>query len=128
MTLQRALREQLIAEGKIEAEHLSPEMFQRHFQLLQACDNLSLLSCVDYDGDATLLWPQTLLDGGTSEVKVQRVGERTFKLTPYPFAEREMAFKLKTRHVVGKSFASGDALKSALDGVEMQEVEVTVVA
>jgi hypothetical protein len=128
MTLQRALREQLIAEGKIAAEHLSLETLQRHFQLLQACDNLSLLSCVDYGGEATLLWPQVLRNGGASEVTVQRVGERTFKLSPYPFAEPEMSFRMKARFVKGKSFASNEELKAALDGAEMEEVGVRVVA
>jgi hypothetical protein len=125
-TLQRALREQLLAAGTIAEERLMPETLQRHFQLLQACDNLSLLSCVDYDGEATLLWPQALRDGGAADVKVQRVGDRTFKLTPYPFAEPEMRFKLKARHVSGKSFASDAELKAALDAAEMQEIEVGV--
>jgi hypothetical protein len=126
MTLQRALREQLLAEGKIATEHLSPETLRRHFQLLQACDNLSLLSCVDYAGDATLLWPQVLRNGGASEVTVQRVGERTFRLAPYPFAEPEMRFKLKARFVQGKRFTSAEALKAALDGAKTEEVEVRV--
>jgi hypothetical protein len=127
MTLQRALREQLVAEGAAE-ETVSAEGLQRNFRLLQACDNLSLLSCVDYAGEATLLWPLAMRDGGVSEVTVQRVGERRFRLTPYPFAEAEMQFKLKARFVRGKRFASGEELKAALDGAEMVEVEVGVVA
>jgi hypothetical protein len=126
MTLQRALREQLVAEGAAE-EMVSAEALQRNFQLLQGCDNLSLLSCVDYAGEATLLWPQALRDGRASEVTVQRVGERTFRLTPYPLVEAEMRFKLKARFVRGKSFASDAELKVALDGAEMEEVEVGVV-
>jgi hypothetical protein len=128
MTLQRALREQLLEQGSLAARHLTPEAFQRHFQLLQACDNLSLMSCVDYDGEATLLWPQALCDGGAAEIKVQRVGERSFKLTPYPFAEPEMTFKLKARFVKGKRFESGEELKAALDRAEIEEVEVRVAA
>jgi hypothetical protein len=126
MTLQRALREQLVARGAAEA--VLAESLQRNFRLLQACDNLSLLSCVDYAGEATLLWPQALRDGGASEVTVQRVGERAFRLTPYPFAEPEMRFKLKARFVHGKRFASSEELKAALDGAAMEEVEVGVVA
>lgn len=124
-TLQRALRERLVAEGA-PAETVSAEAFERNFRLLQACDNLSLLSCVDYDAEATLLWPLALKDGGASEVSVRRVGDRTFRLTPYPFAEAEMRFKLKARFVKGKSFASSGELKVALDAAETQEVEVRV--
>jgi len=56
------------------------------------------------------------------------VGEREFRLTPYPFAEPEMRFKLKARFVRGKRFGSGEELKVALDGAEMEEVEVRVTA
>jgi len=128
MTLQRALREQLLAEGKLAAEHLSPQALQRHFQLLQACDNLSLLSCVDYGGEATLLHPLALRDGGASEVKVQRVGERGFRLTPYPFAEPKMTFKLRARFVPGKSFTTNDELKQKLEAAAMEEIAVSVTA
>ncbi len=127
-TLQRALREQLLESGEIEAEHLTLESLQRHFQLLQACDNLSLLSCVDFDGEANLLHPLPLRDGGTSEVKVQPIGDRSFRLTPYPFAEPKLVFKLKARHVAGKSFASHDELRVALDAAQFEELDVTITA
>jgi hypothetical protein len=127
-SLQRALREQLIAEGKLSAEELSQDTLQKHFQVLQACDNLSLLSCVDFAGDATLLHPLPLRDGGVSEVKVQHVGERVFRLSPYPLSEHELTFNLKARYVPGKTFANDAALKAALDAAEMQELEVVVTA
>jgi hypothetical protein len=123
-TLQRALREQLLAEGK----EVSLDALQRNFQLLQACDNLSLLSCVDYAGEASLLHPLLLKDGGTSEVKVERVRERSFRLTPYPFVELEIVFKLRARYVAGKTFASSEVLKAALEGARFEELEVKVTA
>jgi hypothetical protein len=126
LTLQRALREQLLAGGRVAAEHLSPQSLHQHFQLLQACDNLSLLSCVDFGGEATLLHPLRLRDGSTSEVKVQRVGERSFRLTPYPFAEPTLTFQLRARFVPGKSFASHEDLKQKLTAASMEEIAVSV--
>jgi hypothetical protein len=128
LTLQRALREQLLAEGSIATEHLTPQSLSQRFQLLQACDNLSLLSCVDFSGEATLLHPLPLRDGGASEVKVQRVGERSFRLTPCPFAEPEITFRLRARFVPGKSFATKEELKQKLDAATMQEIAVSVSA
>jgi hypothetical protein len=128
LTLQRALREQLLAEGRLTAEHLTPESLLRYFRLLQACDNLSLLSCVDYGDEATLLHPLALRDGGTSEVRVRHVGLRRFRLTPYPFAEPKMTFKLRARFVPGKSFASNDELKLRLEEAKMEEIAVSVTA
>jgi hypothetical protein len=128
LTLQRALREQLLSEGRLAAEHLAPESLLRYFRLLQACDNLSLLSCVDYGGEATLLHPLALRNGGTSEVRVQHVGVRRFRLTPYPFAETEMTFRLRARLVPGKSFAANEELKRKLDAAKMEEIAVSVTA
>jgi hypothetical protein len=128
LTLQRALREQLVAEERLAAAHVTPESFRRNFQLLQACDNLSLLSCVDFGGEATLLWPQALQDGGAEEVTVHRIGERSFRLTPYPFAEPKLTFPLRARFVPGKSFATNEELKQKLDAAAMQKIAVSVSA
>lgn len=128
LTLQRALREQLLAEGRLPAEHLASESLLRHFRLLQACDNLSLLSCVDYGGEATLLHPLALRDGGTSEVRVQHVGLRKFRLSPYPFSEPETTFQLRARFVPGKNFASREELKQKLDDAKMEEIAVSIAA
>jgi len=128
LTLQRALRQQLVEEGKTASEHLTPQSLHRHFQLLQACDNLSLLSCVDFGGEATLLHPLPLRDGGVSEVQVQRVGGRSFRLTPYPFAEPEMTFQLRARFVPGKSLATSDELREKLEAAKMEEIAVSVMA
>jgi hypothetical protein len=125
-TLQRALRDRLLEDGEMDADHLTLEALQRHFQLLQACDNLSLLSCVDFRGEATLLHPLLLKDGGATEVKVQPVGGRIFKLSPYPFAESKVVFKLRARYVQGKSFASNEDLKAMLDAAKYEELDVTV--
>jgi len=128
LTLQRALREQLLAEGSIAAEHLTTQSLYQRFRLLQACDNLSLLSCVDFGGEATLLHPLPLRDGVVSEVNVQRVGERSFRLMPYPFAEPKMTFQLRARFVPGRSFASSAELKQKLDAATMEEIAVSVMA
>jgi hypothetical protein len=128
LKLQGDLREKLLEEGSISQEWLTAAAFVENFRLLQACDNLSLLSCVDFGGDATLLWPQRLRDGGAREIAVSRVGERSFKLTPYPFAEREMVFKLRARFVPGTTFASDEELQAGFDGAVVEEVEVRVFA
>jgi hypothetical protein len=64
--LQRALRDQLISEGRFAEKHVSLDNLHMNFQLLQGCDNLSLLSCVDFGGGATLLHPFATVDGEMS--------------------------------------------------------------
>jgi hypothetical protein len=127
-TLQRALREQLLAGAILPPEALTPEAFTRNFRLLQACDNLSLLSCVDYDGSATLLWPQALRDGTASEVHVARVAERSFRLSPYPLAEPKMTFPLRARFLPTLHFASNEDLQTRFAAAPMEALTITITA
>jgi hypothetical protein len=125
-TLQWALRDQLLAAGRMAEEHLAEEALREHFRLLQACDNLSLLSCVNFAGSATLLHPFALKDGSMSEVRVEHVGERCFRQSPYPFDQPELRFELKARFVRGVVFGSSKALQEALSAAAVEELVVTV--
>ncbi|MGA7157628.1 MAG: DUF3891 family protein [Acidobacteriaceae bacterium] len=128
LSLQRTLTEQLIAANQLQREHLTSAMFHRYFQLLQACDNLSLLSCVDFDGDATLLHPFVMSDGTTTEIKVHRVGDRTFRLTPYPFAHPHLSFTFPARFIAAETFSSAGELRESLQQAAMVDVPVTITA
>ena len=125
-TLQRALRDQLLQKKHVAVEHLLPDAFYRHFQLLQACDNLSLLSCVDYNGSATLLHPFQLTDGVTTEIIVHRIAERTFRLTPYPFDEPRLTLKLGARFIPGATFNTSEELQHLYAAAPLETIEVSV--
>ena len=126
MTLQRALREQLVDESRLDEEQLTPRTLHRHFQLLQACDNLSLLGCVDFEGEATLLHLFTTKSGETTEIAVKRVGARSFRLSPYPFAEPNLKFTFPARYVEGERFRSSEELREKLEVAERVEIEVSI--
>ena len=128
MNLQTALRNQLLTVGELLPAYLEPSTLHRHFQLLQACDNLSLLSCVDFDGDATLLHPFVTSECATTEINVQRIEERTFRLSPYPFAQPEVSLSFPARFVASETFANSEDLREALHRAETIEVGVTITA
>ncbi len=128
MGLQTALRDQLIEANELTPAHLQRSTLHRHFQLLQACDNLSLLSCVDFDGHATLLHPFATIDGATMEITVQRIAERTFRLSPYPFSQPRISISFPARFVPAETFTSSEDLREALNRAETVSVAVTVTA
>jgi Protein of unknown function (DUF3891) len=111
---QRGLHQELLtritSDKQLALEEVSPARIQNHFRLLQACDNLSLLSCVDYPQPGDLLHALPLRESGESPIKVERTGERSFRLTPYPFAASPLVFHLPARHVEGKVFSSAQEL------------------
>jgi len=102
----------------------SEQTILEHFRLLQACDNLSLLSCVAYGSPAHLLHPLPLNNGGTAEVQVIPVAPRHFCLTPWPFAERELTFGFPARHVAGKVFNSAEELDAAFNAARVEHLDV----
>jgi hypothetical protein len=124
----RALLASIAGDSALAAAEKAEQTILEHFRLLQACDNLSLLSCVAYDSLAHLLHPLPLNDGSVAEVQVVPVAPRHFCLTPWPFAERELTFEFPARHVQGKSFGSSEELDGAFNaaGVERLTVKLSM--
>jgi hypothetical protein len=126
-TTRKQLRAAIDEDTNLAPEEKSEEMIQEHFHLLQACDNLSLLSCVAYEKPANLLHPLPLKGGSSTEVKVIPVGPRRFQLAPWPFFEPELTFQLPARHVDGKTFASSEELTAAFDNADEKHFPVTLI-
>ena len=129
LAAQRSLQQgllQRIRSGGFSEEQTSDDRIRDHFRLLQATDNLSLLGCVGYRHAATLLHPLPLRDGSYAEVRVEPVGERQFRLSPYPFRDRAMSFRLPARHVEGRTFASAAELQERFKSSPVTELIINV--
>jgi hypothetical protein len=125
---QTELRAQISADATIPAEEKADAMITEHFRLLQACDNLSLLTCVAFDRPAHLLHPLPLNDGTAAEVTVEPIGPRRFRLAPWPFAEPSLTFTFPARHVTGKTFANSGELEALFHAAPIEELTVELVA
>ncbi len=126
--LQKSLLEEIAANAQLSAEQKSEAAILDHFRLLQAADNLSLLTCVDFRRPAHLLHPLPLRAGGHADVQVRAVNSRHFVLDPYPFAERSLTFKFPARHVKGKIFSSAAELQKEFNAAHVETLSVTVSA
>jgi Protein of unknown function (DUF3891) len=125
---QESLRQQIRDDAGFPQAQTSAEAILDHFRLLQATDNLSLLTCVDFRQPAGLLHPLPLRDGGHSAVKVKAAASRHFVLDPYPFAEATLRFRFPARHVEGKAFASAEDLQKRFAAAAVRMLSVTVSA
>lgn len=123
---QGELQQAIAADRSLPDEAKNEQTMLEHFRLLQACDNLSLLTCVAFGAEANLLHPLPLNDGGTAEVQVQPVAQRHFRLAPWPFAEPEQRFTFPARHVVGKLFATSMELEAAFAAAPVERLTVTL--
>jgi hypothetical protein len=125
-SFQQSLEQQIAANRLFTQEHASAPAILDHFRLLQATDNLSLLTCVDFRQPAHLLHPLPLRNGGHSAVKVRAAAPRHFVLDPYPFAEPSLSFLFPARHVEGKLFPSAAELQHQFNAATPQTLSVTV--
>jgi hypothetical protein len=125
---QTALRARISADASCAPEQKTEAAILDHFRLLQATDNLSLLTCVDFAGPADLLHPLPLREGGHQRVQVHWAGSRHFVLEPYPFAAPSLGFRFPARHVRGKHFASAVDLQQQYEAAPPKLLSVTVSA
>jgi hypothetical protein len=127
-SFQESLKQQIAANPRFTPEQASASAILDHFWLLQATDNLSLLTCVDYREPAHLLHPLPLRGGGHSTIKVRTAAPRHFVLDPYPFAEPSLIFTFPARLVEGKVFSSAAELQQRFAAAKVETLSVTVSA
>lgn len=123
---QRELMERIGRDDLLAAEERDVARIQEHFKLLQACDNLSLLTCVAFDRPAHLLHPLPLIDGGNAEVRVTPDGVRSFRLEPWPFEQAGLSFAFPARHVEGKRFGSSEELEAKFNAAAVERLAVVL--
>jgi hypothetical protein len=121
-----ALKESIRPDASLPPEQKTDETILDHFRLLQATDNLSLMTCVDFAEPANLLHPLPLRDGGHARVVVTHSDLRHFVLDPYPFSASPLTFEFPARHVEGKLFKSHEELQQEFTATPLQTLSVTV--
>lgn len=122
------LRTQVRRNPQLPASAVCEQAILDNFHLLQATDNLSLLSCVGYMQPSTLLHPLRKLDGSATPVRVQPVAPRSFVLAPYPFDEPHLTFHVRARHVAGRTFQSSSELDARYAAAEAELLTITIAA
>jgi hypothetical protein len=125
---QTGLLNAIATDDTLSREHKTAQTILEHFKLLQACDNLSLLTCVAFDRPANLLHRLPLNDGGASEVQVLPLGQRHFGVAPWPFVESELTFHFPARHVSGHIFNSSAQLEAAFHASTEEQLTVRLSA
>jgi hypothetical protein len=125
---QKLLLQRIAADPSIAPGQKTEVAIRDRFRLLQATDNLSLLTCVDYSEPANLLHPLLQRDGSYTRVEVKHLAQHHFALSPYPFAESPLTFSFPSRHVEGKTFTSVQQFQQRFNVAPVQTLHVMVSA
>jgi hypothetical protein len=127
---QRARQGQLVAEIAAvpgRAAEVAPEALRRAFEFLQACDNLSLLACVNFNRTSTLRHSHPLRTGLSVQLQCTPLGNATFRVSPYPFSRDELEFVVPCRDVLGRTFADEAILRAAYQAAPERKLTVRIV-
>jgi hypothetical protein len=125
---QKSLSAQIAADPRFTPHQTTGSAIRDHFRLLQATDNLSLLSCVNFRRPAHLLHPLPLRSGEHATIAVTSAAPRHFILDPYPFAEPALSFTFPARRVVGATFNSAQELQEQYHRAPVEMLSVAVSA
>lgn len=123
---QEELKVRIRANSELSPEDTSDRTVIDNFRLLQACDNLSLLSCVAFMQPATLLHALPTNGGGYATVSVEAIAPRHFRLEPYPFDAPDLTFEVPARHVEGHTFEDAAELQQKFADAKVEGLTVTV--
>jgi len=125
---QQSLRKQIESDATLPPEQREERAILDHFRLLQACDNLSLLTCVDFSKPANLLHPLPIRGGKHQRVDARPSGPRHFVLDPFPFPAASLTFAFPARHVEGRLFSSALELQQKFAAAPVEILSVTLSA
>lgn len=123
-TRQHSLLEQVRKDPTYTALDACDQAVLNNFRLLQATDNLSLLSCVAYMQPSTCLHRMPTQDGGEATIAVQSTAPRQFRLTPWPFDKPQITACIPARHIEGHTFPTNEALAAAYTAAATEGLEV----
>jgi hypothetical protein len=122
---QADLRRMLQEERGTADANLSEGAFLDNFHFLQACDCLSLLSCVDYAHPTDLLHDLLTHDGGRRRVKYFRKDQGVYTLDPFPFRGDQQQFSVPYRRVRPSQFASSAELTALYSAAAPENLTLT---
>lgn len=123
---QRELAAQVADAGRADA--IEPALLRRAFEFLQACDNLSLLVCCCYDQPRPLRHLHPDNTGALRTIDVTPLGEGRYRLSPWPFDQPELHFKVPARFVPAAACADLAAFRAAYAAAPEQILPVHLVA
>jgi hypothetical protein len=125
---QERLRAAIRLDGRFSPGNADDEAILDNFRLLQATDNLSLLSCVASMRPSTLLHPMRTCDGAGVAVVVLPLAPRHFRLDPYPFDRPSFTCQVPARHVAGMRFSSDLELRASFAAAAIELLTITISA
>ena len=115
-----------LAGSGMNPEFLTPEALRRGFEFLQACDSFSLLVGVDYPGCSALRHRHPFGAEDAVEIVYEPLGNRRYRLDPWPLDEPELVFDIPYRRVAKSATHTLEAFRAAYAQADVEPVRIVV--
>jgi hypothetical protein len=108
------------------AAHATPERIDAAYQLLQACDVLSLAVCLGIAQFGTSKETPAFRPAGQSllDMTFHHRGDGTVGLDPWPFAPERVAARITARVLPARRYDSADALAEIFHNAPLRDISV----
>lgn len=117
---------ELYAKTTGDSESIEKSRLQRAFEFLQACDSLSLISCVRFENEIPLRHQHPDTSGVLHEIQCTPLGNDTYSLSPYPFEGDSVSFTVPCKKVRGESFENLESFRDLYHEAETETFELTI--
>jgi hypothetical protein len=121
--LEDSWQEQLAADPRYEHSLRGPGR-QVNARILAACDRLSVTLCADMDLPIRI--PVIGRDNAEIEVAVSAVGERAFRLEPWPLVGDSLSVHCEGRRLRKRSFRNAPDVQAAMASAPMERFTFTL--
>jgi Protein of unknown function (DUF3891) len=116
---------QLVADMPASfAPYTDPSTLRRAFEFLQACDNLSLLTCVGYEQPRALRHQHADVTGTRHSIECLPVSERIYRLDPWPLGVPACEFSVPARHVSAEACVDLASYRAAYAAAPIFQVPI----
>lgn len=122
---QAELLKDLAGRG-MKPEYLTVEALRRGFEFLQACDSFSLLVGVDYPDRSALRHRHPFGDSNAVEIAYLPLGDRRYRLDPWPLDEPELVFDIPYRRVAKSAMTALEPFRAAYANAAVEPVRIVV--
>lgn len=129
---EHAAKERLLARLRADparAADAADERINAGYQLLQACDVLSLAVCLDVERFGSSKETPAFRPAGQPllDMAFAHRGDGTVGLDPWPFAPERVTARVTARVVPARRYASADALAEAFHNAALRDLSVDFV-
>lgn len=116
----------LYAKTTGDSDSIQKSRLLRAFEFLQACDSLSLITCVRFENEIPLRHRHPDASGTLHKIVCTPHGADTYSLSPFPFGGDSVSFMVPCKKVPGYRFESLESFRELYHGAEMEMFELTI--